>query len=53
MFKFERFAKVATASVGALVLSTLSITAAVGPVRAADVERVVTASVLSDTQANG
>ena len=53
MFKFERFAKVATASVGALVLSTLSVTAAVGPVRAADVERVVIASVHSGPQANG
>ena len=53
MFKFERFAKVATASVGALVLSTLSVTAAVGPVRAADVERVVAAAAVSDMQAHG
>ena len=36
MFNFDRFAQVATAAVGALVLSTLSITAAIGPVRAAD-----------------
>jgi hypothetical protein len=35
MFTFDRFARVATAAVGALVLSTLSITAAVGPLRAA------------------
>jgi hypothetical protein len=34
MFSFDRFARVATAAVGALVLSTLSITAAVGPVKA-------------------
>jgi hypothetical protein len=56
MFNFDRFAKVATAAVGALVLSTLSVTAAVGPVQAADVERAVTVaavSVVSDIQANG
>ena len=35
MFNYDRFAKVATAAVGALVLSTLSITAAVGPAQAA------------------
>jgi hypothetical protein len=35
MFKSERFAQVATAMVGALVISTLSIGAAVGPARAA------------------
>jgi hypothetical protein len=34
MFSFDRFARVATAAVGALVISTLSITAAVGPVKA-------------------
>jgi len=34
MFSYDRFARVATAAVGALVLSTLSITAAVGPVKA-------------------
>jgi hypothetical protein len=34
MFSFDRFGRVATAAVGALVLSTLSITAAVGPVKA-------------------
>ena len=32
---FSRFTRVATAAVGALVLSTLSITAAAGPIRAA------------------
>jgi hypothetical protein len=36
MFNYDRFAKAATAAVGAIVLSTLSITAAVGPVQAAD-----------------
>ena len=36
MFHSDRFARVATALVGALVLSTMSIGAAVGPVQAAD-----------------
>ena len=35
MFTTDRFAQVATALAGAFVLSTLSIGAAVGPVRAA------------------
>jgi hypothetical protein len=34
MFSFDRFARVATAAVGALVLSTISIAAAVGPIHA-------------------
>ena len=54
MFKFDRFAQVATAAVGALVLSTLSITAAIGPVSAADLERTQIAMVQNvGTQANG
>jgi hypothetical protein len=36
MFKSDRFAQVATALVGALVLSTLSIGIAVSPVRATE-----------------
>ena len=36
MFNSGRFAQVATAAVGALLLSTLSIAAAIGPVRAAE-----------------
>jgi len=51
MFNFDRFAKVATAAVGAFVLSTLSITAAVGPASAADLDRF--ASVQSGIQAHG
>ncbi len=48
------FAQVATATVGALVLSTLSITAAIGPVAAADLERTQIAMVQNvGTQANG
>ncbi|HYI46984.1 MAG TPA: hypothetical protein VEX35_00825 [Allosphingosinicella sp.] len=35
MFTSDRFARVATALVGALVLSTLSVGAAVGPAQAA------------------
>jgi hypothetical protein len=31
MLKFDQFARVATAAVGALVLSTMSIAAAIGP----------------------
>ena len=36
MFTSERFAQLVTALAGALVLSTLSVGAAVGPVRAAE-----------------
>jgi len=50
MFKFDRFAQVATAAVGALVLSTLSIVAAIGPVRAADLDRTEIASIRSVSQ---
>jgi len=53
MFNFDRFAQVATAAVGALVLATLSITAAIGPVRAASPDGTRIASVQSTTQANG
>ena len=51
MLNFDRFAKVATAAVGAFVLSTVSITAAVGPAGAADLARV--ASAPSGMQAHG
>jgi len=53
MFNSGRFAQVATAAVGALVLSTLSITAAIGPVSAADLDRSQVASVQLQTHANG
>jgi Spy/CpxP family protein refolding chaperone len=36
MFDFEGFTRVATAAVGALVLSTLTVAAAVGPARVAE-----------------
>ena len=45
MFNFDRFTRVATAAFGALVLSTLSIAAAVGPARAAETAPVAVAAV--------
>ena len=36
MFKSERFTQAVTALVGAVILSTLSVGAAIGPVRAAE-----------------
>jgi hypothetical protein len=53
MFSFDRFARVATAAVGALVLSTISITAAVGPIAAANPEPVTVAQAVNGAQANG
>jgi hypothetical protein len=53
MFSLDRLARVATAAVGALVLSTLSITAAVGPVRASGAEASVYASAGDTSRANG
>jgi hypothetical protein len=57
MFKSDRFAQVATAAIGAIVLSTLSITAAIGPVRAADRSNTQLASAAAfadhDGRANG
>ena len=52
MFSFDRFARVATATVGALVLSTLSVAAAVGPARVAETTPVTVASVQSGADAN-
>ncbi len=53
MFDFEGFARVATAAVGALALSTLSIVAAVGPVRASDFRSPAFASAQVDKTAHG
>jgi hypothetical protein len=52
MFSLDRLAHVATAAVGALVLSTLSITAAVGPVRASGGETAAYASAGDTMSAN-
>ena len=51
MFNFDRFAKVATAAVGAFVLSTVSITAAIGPAGAADLGPIALAQL--GAQAHG
>lgn len=40
MFNTEKLQKIATAAVGALVLSTACVTAAVGPARAAETASV-------------
>jgi Flp pilus assembly protein CpaB len=53
MFKSDRFAQVATALAGALVLSTLSIGAAVGPARAAEPGQSWIASVSLGTTGAG
>ncbi len=53
MFNSDRFARVATAAVGALALSTLSIVAAVGPVQANDFRAPTYASVQMDKTAHG
>ncbi len=53
MFNSDRFAQVATAMVGALILSTLSIGAAVGPVRAAEPGQSWIASVPLGTASTG
>lgn len=53
MFNFEGFARVATAAVGALVLSTLTVAAAVGPARVAETAQPVYASANNGTVAHG
>jgi hypothetical protein len=52
MFSFDRFARVATAAVGALVLSTLSVAAAVGPARSVETSPVSVAQVQTETAAH-
>ncbi len=52
MFSFDRFARVATAAVGALVLSTISLTAAVGPIRVASSDTIAVASAQTGILAN-
>ena len=48
MFNFDQFARVATAAVGALVLSTLSVAAAVGPGHTASSDTAAYAQVRTD-----
>ena len=53
MFSFEYLSRVATAAVGAFILSTLSVAAAVAPGHSAQTGPVAYASVHNGTQANG
>ncbi|HWT13815.1 MAG TPA: hypothetical protein VN231_13765 [Allosphingosinicella sp.] len=53
MFNFDKIARVATAAVGALVLSTLSVAAAVGPGQSAATGSTAYALVETGMQANG
>ena len=53
MFKFDRITQVAASAAAALLLSTLSIAAAVGPARSAETTPVVTASVSQSIIAHG
>jgi len=48
MFKLDGFARVATAAVGALVLSTITVGAAAIPSEMVTVDRTIIASVASD-----
>ena len=48
MFSFDQFVRVATAAVGALVLSTLSVAAAVGPGHTASSDMAAYAQVRTD-----
>jgi hypothetical protein len=50
---FSHFSRVATAAVGAALLSTLSVLAAVGPAQTAGFEPAVYAQVQDTTQAHG
>ena len=52
MFSFDRFARVATAAVGALVLSTLSVAAAVGPARSVETTPISIAQLQSEIAAH-
>ena len=52
MFNID-YARVATAAVGALILSTMSVAAAVGPGHTAGAAQPVIASIQNGTQANG
>jgi hypothetical protein len=52
MFSFDRFARVATAAVGALCLSSMSIAAAIGPVDADRTAPTAVAQAHSGTNAN-
>ena len=53
MFNIDRITRVAASAAAALVLSTLSIAAAVGPARSAETQPVAIAMVAQDGAAHG
>jgi hypothetical protein len=53
MFAFDQLSRVAIATVGALVLSTLSVAAAVAPAQSGEPARTVVASAPHGAYANG
>jgi hypothetical protein len=53
MFSFDRFTRVAASAVAALILSTLSIAAAVGPARSAETTPVTVAVISHSAVAHG
>ncbi|WP_162806275.1 hypothetical protein [Sphingosinicella terrae] len=53
MTLFDRLSRVALATVGALVLSTLSVAAAIGPAQTGAVDRTVIASIHDGVRAHG
>ncbi len=53
MFNSDRFTRVAASAAAALVLSTLSIAAAVGPARSAETQPIAVASVAQGNTAHG
>ncbi|MDQ4086506.1 MAG: hypothetical protein M3177_00595 [Pseudomonadota bacterium] len=52
MFNYDQFVRVATAAVGALILSAISVGAAVGPGHSAATAATVYAMAPAGTQAN-
>ena len=52
MFNYDQFVRVATAAVGAIILSALSVGAAVGPAHMPGTATPAYAMALSGTQAN-
>ncbi len=53
MFDFEKLQRIALSAVGALILSSAAIAAAVGPARAIETAPVVYAAAQVANQANG
>jgi hypothetical protein len=53
MFSFDRFTRVAASAAAALILSTLSIAAAVGPARSAETTPIAVAAVVQSATLYG